>query len=100
MAGLKTLVIFMGIAIIIGATAVATTIIQRGGVLGGASSTPVARGVIDLPVGARVMETRIDGGRILLRLKLAGGGARILIVDAETGAPVAVHELAPQGKGP
>jgi hypothetical protein len=96
MAGLKTLVIVMGIAILVGATVLVTTIIQRGGMLG----QPMARGVIHLPAGARVMETRFDGGRILLRLALAGGGARILIVDAETGAHIAVHELTPEGKGP
>ncbi len=94
MAGLKTLVIVMGIAIIVGATVVVTTIIQRGGALGGGP----ARGAISLPAGARVMETRIDGGRVLLRLELAGGGERILIVDAETGAPIAVHDLARGGK--
>jgi hypothetical protein len=95
MAGLKTLVIVMGIAVIVGATVVVTTIIQRGGALG----EPVARGTINLPAGARVMETRIDGGRIMLRLSLQDGRQRIVIVDAETGAPIAVHELAPEGKG-
>lgn len=94
MAGLKTLVIVMGIAVIVGATVVVTTIIQRGGALG----EPVAHGTINLPAGARVMETRIDGGRIMLRLSLQDGGQRIFIVDAETGAPIAVHELAPEGK--
>ncbi len=94
MAGLKTLVIVMGIVIIAGATVVVTTIILRGGALGG----PVVRGVIDLPAGARVMETRMDGGRLLIRLELAGGGERILINDARTGAPIATLDLARDGK--
>ena len=97
MAGLKTLVIVMGIAVIVGATVVVTTIIQRGGALGEPVAR-VARGAINLPAGARVAETRIDGGRILLRLSLKDGRQRILIVDAATGAPIAVHELAPEGK--
>jgi hypothetical protein len=96
MAGLKTLVIVMGIAIIAGATVVVSTIIQRGGVLGGAP----ARGAISLPADARVREMRIDGGRILLRLSLKDGSQRILIVDAETGEPIATHDLTSQGKGP
>ena len=79
MARLKTLVIVMGIVIIAGATVVVTTIVQRGIVQrGGALGEPVARGVIHLPPGARVMETRMDGGHILLRLALAGGGGRLL----------------------
>ena len=95
MAGLKTLVIVMGIAIIAGATVVVTTVVQRGGKLGG---EPVARGAISLPTGARVMETRMDKGRILLRMELAGGGERVLIVDAKTGAPIAVLDLTRDGK--
>lgn len=99
MARLKTLVIVMGIVIIAGATVVVTTIVQRGIVQrGGALGEPVARGVIHLPPGARVMETRMDGGRILLRLDLAGGGGRLLIVDAQTGAPIAAFDLARDGK--
>ena len=33
-----------------------------------------------------------------LRLDLAGGGARLLIVDAQTGAPIATFDLARDGK--
>jgi hypothetical protein len=96
MAGLKTLVIGMGIAVLIGATVVVATIIQRGAGLGGEP----ARSSIALPAGARVVESRIEGGRILLRLRLADGAERLLVNDARTGRPIAVHDLVPGAKGP
>ncbi len=126
MPGLKTLVIIMGIAIIAGATVVVTTILQRGGVIsapeerggvisapnanvgaisapkerGGAISAPKERGAIKLPAGARVVETRLDAGRILLRFSFADGRQRIHIVDAETGALIKAHDLVPAAGPP
>ena len=94
MAGLKALVIAMGIAIIIAATVLITVMIQRAGRMGGAPVTAA----IELPAGARVVETRIEGGRILLRVALTGGGQQILIIDAETGARLATHDLMRKGK--
>lgn len=98
MTGLKTLVIVMGIAIIVGATVLATTVIQRGAGLDGAGHASDAHGVIHLPRGAEVMETHLDGERILLRVRLAGGAMRVVIVDARTGAPIVSHDLMPEGK--
>ncbi|MDX1483596.1 MAG: hypothetical protein R3229_03850 [Alphaproteobacteria bacterium] len=95
MAGLKTLVVLMGILIIVGATVVVTTIVQRGGMLAEAP----ARGAIALPAGAKVVETRIDGDRVLLRIRLAGGAERILVNDAKTGRPLAVHDIVREGPG-
>ena len=94
MAGLKALVIIMGIAIIIAATVLVTVMVERAGHMGGA---PV-NAAIELPAGVRVLETRLNGGRILLRVALSGGGQQILIIDAETGARLATHDLTPKGK--
>jgi hypothetical protein len=87
----------MGIAIIIAATVLVTTILQRG--LGGNAAAPAA-GAIALPAGARVVETRMDGGRVLMRLSFAGGKQRLLIVDAQTGARLALHDLVTEGAKP
>ncbi len=102
MAGLKALVIGMGIAIIIAATVLVTTIVQRGVDMNGARGTAAApaAGAIALPAGARVVETRMDGGRVLLRLTFADGAQRLLIVDAQTGARLALHDLVTEGARP
>jgi hypothetical protein len=81
---LKGLVIVMGLAIIIGATVLATLISQRAGKIGAAPEATVASPVV-LPAGARVVESRLEGGRILLRIVLAPGGERILVVDPKSG---------------
>ena len=104
MAGLKALVIIMGIAIIVAATVLVTVMVQRAGDLaagGGQAAAPAAvssgaapgHSRIDLPAGARVVDSDIDGGRILLRIALVGGGERLLVIDAATGQRLAVHEL-------
>jgi hypothetical protein len=94
MAGLKALVIIMGIAIIVAASILVTVMVQRGGDLG----EKATRGAIELPAGAKVVESRLDGGRILMRLSLAGGGEQILIIDADSGARLATHDLRTKGK--
>ncbi|HSR56445.1 MAG TPA: hypothetical protein VLN73_09380 [Alphaproteobacteria bacterium] len=93
MAGLKTLVIAMGIAIIIGATVVVMTIIQRAGTL----SAPSAAKAIQLADGARVVESNLDGDRILLRVRGADGTERLLIVRAADGQVVMEFTLGPGG---
>lgn len=81
MGGLKALVIVMGIAIIVGATVVVMTIVQRAGSL----SPAVASKSIELPAGARVVGQDISDKRILLRLRLPDGEERLIVVDADTG---------------
>lgn len=98
MAGLKALVIIMGIAIIVAGTVLVTVIVRRGGE---PAVTPTqTKAAIELPMGARVVETRLDGGRILMRIILSGGAERILIIDAGNGQRLATHEVTRKGKAP
>ncbi|MDH3241440.1 MAG: DUF6476 family protein [Alphaproteobacteria bacterium] len=93
MGGLKSLVVVMGIAIIVGATVVVMTIVQRAGTLGPAGG-PKA---VELPAGARVVGQDISDKRILLRLRLADGEERLLVIDAESGAVRATFTLRAAG---
>lgn len=91
---LKALVIGMGIAIVVGASVLATLIFQRGSQLAArvppvAASTSLAMQSaahkLVLPAGAVVQETRLDGGRIALRARLTGGGEAVFLFDAGNG---------------
>jgi hypothetical protein len=93
MGGLKSLVIVMGIAIIVGATVVVMTIIQRAGTLAPAASAKA----IELPAGATVVGQDISDKRILLRIRLADGKEQLLIVDADSGAVRATFTLGGAG---
>lgn len=95
MRALKALVITLGIAIIVAATVLATLIVQRTGSLGRAP----ASGTISIPAGARIVESRLDEGRILLRLTLPSGDERLVILDAATGESLATHSLIIGGGG-
>lgn len=95
MRALKALVAVLGIAVVVAATVLVTVIAQRAGGLRGA---PVTASV-PLPDGARIVETRMDGGRILLRMTLPNADERLLILDAATGESVATYDLT-AGGGP
>lgn len=84
MRGLKALVIGMGILIVAGLVIVGWAVVNQAGNLSNGSKgfDPAA---IDLPAGAVVRETRLDGNRIVVRIDLAAGGSRLLILDARTG---------------
>jgi hypothetical protein len=77
MALLKTAVIVMGVLIFAGIAVVGVTLVNR---VGGASS-PAANARIELPQGARIVETRIDGKTILMRVTLADGKAQLRLYD-------------------
>jgi hypothetical protein len=104
MGALKTLVVVMGVAILIGASVLVTLIVERGRRLaatppveGAAGSPAVGAHRLTLPAGARVVESRLDGGRILLRAALAGGGEAVFVFDAGSGRLVARYVLAAEG---
>ncbi len=78
---LKALVIGMGIAILVGAVVLVTAIVQRAGNL---AISDIPNRVV-IPEGAVVVETRLDGRRILLRLALAEGGTRLMVLDSRSG---------------
>ena len=79
MALLKTAVIVMGVLIFAGIAAVGVTLVNR---VGGAS-TPAASARIELPQGARIVESRADGKTILLRMTLADGKTQLRLYDLD-----------------
>jgi hypothetical protein len=80
MALLKTAVIVMGVLIFAGIAVVGVTLVNR---VGGASSPAAANARIELPPGARVVETRIDGKTILMRVTLADGKTQLRLYDLD-----------------
>jgi hypothetical protein len=88
MRGLKALVIGMGVLIIVGVVFLLYAIIQKSG--DEASIGGVTRGIpvrldVTLPAGAEVVETRLDSNTIVLRLRLADGSGRLVVIDRGTG---------------
>jgi hypothetical protein len=103
---LKTLVIVMGLAVVIGATVLATLIMTRGSRLAGEpqamphAAMPLARPAsaplmlsLKLPLGARVLETQIVAGRLTLRAVLKSGGEAVFVFDAASGRLVARYDI-------
>ena len=72
MGWLKALVIGMGVLIVAGIGVVAVTLVNRMGGAPTASSSSTA-GRIEMPQGAQILETHLDGGRIAVRYALPDG---------------------------
>lgn len=99
MQALKALVIFMGLLIVIGAGAVAVTLYQRltapdfGTTADDTDTTmPAAARLpafgardLALPRGAEIEEMTAEGDRLIVRLRLADGTRRLLVVDLTDG---------------
>ena len=92
MRGLKALVIGMGILIIAGVVFLIYAIIEKAGEGGGVGQSGIRSEVI-LPAGAQVVETSIGDGVIMLRLRLADGSGRLVVVDPATGKPSGTIDL-------
>lgn len=90
----------MGVLIVIGVVVVAVTIVKRSTRL---AETPASAGFgraeIGIPAGSRVAETVIDGNRMVLRLVLADGRTRMVVVDMRTGRRTGAIDLRPQPPG-
>lgn len=84
MRALKAMVIGMGVLIIVGVIFLIFAIVQKSGTGFGGEQTPVVSSVA-LPAGAEIVETRVGDKRIVLRLRLANGGGRLIILDLATG---------------
>lgn len=93
MNALKTLVIVMGIAILAGMTILVAVVVQRM-THRNAGDEPVqpvrASGAPDLALalGARIRETQLSGGRLVLRVE-EGAGEKLYILDTADGHVVA-----------
>jgi len=89
MQALKFLVIGMAVLIFAGLALVIVTIANRGGTeRPGFGDARVA-----LPQGNAVVETAVSGDRIVLRLRGADGGQRLLLINAVTGTAIGTIEL-------
>jgi hypothetical protein len=81
-AWLKTLVIGMGVLIVAGIGVVARAVLMVNGVGGEPSPlAPPVAGRIDLPQGARIAETHVDGKTVVLRLTMPDGSSRIALYE-------------------
>ena len=96
MRALKAIVIGMGVLIILGVILLVVLLAQKSGDTIGSvleEGKPPVDTRVALPAGAEVMETRIGGGRIVLRLRLPDGNGRLIILDAATGRQTGQTEL-------
>ncbi len=57
----------------------------------------MASHALALPAGARVLESRLGEGRVLLRAALPDGGEALFVFDAATGKPVARYDITRDG---
>jgi len=88
---LKFLVIFLGIIILGGLTVLAVTIVSRAPDSTGAKPFEMTK--FQLPKGAYIEETNTEKNRLILRLRLEGGGGRILILSLKDGTLLGTIEL-------
>lgn len=114
MQALKALVIFLGVVIVAGVVVLAVMIGQRAtklatGESGDGKAATEAADVpaekapqaktkfgdreIDLPEGSEVIAMMAEEGRLMLRLRLANGRQRILVLDLETGKTLGSFRL-------
>jgi hypothetical protein len=112
---LKTLVIVMGLSVVIGASVLATLIMTRGSnlvaegqagpqaVKSQKSKPPAGQRALKLslklPVGARVLESRIAAERLTLRAGLKSGGEAIFVFDAASGQLLTRYDIATEAMG-
>jgi len=101
MQALKILVVALGVLLIAGVVALAVGIAYR---LNHGRETPSpaaarlaphggAPRFVALPAGARILGTQSDGDRVMVRLGLADGGERLMLLDWNTGAVLATLNL-------
>ncbi|PPR12061.1 MAG: hypothetical protein CFH41_00094 [Alphaproteobacteria bacterium MarineAlpha11_Bin1] len=96
MRALKALVIGMAVIIVAGVVVLIFGIIDKTGELDSKMSEPLADfGItrVVLPAGAQISETLLDGDRILLRLTLADGTSRMMLIDANDGGQIGQIDL-------
>lgn len=92
MAALKVLVVGMGVLIAAGLATVAVTIANR--MAAPAPQAGPEAAALAIPPGAEVLETDLDGDRIALRLRLAGGKTEIHVFDLAGGKRLGRYTVA------
>ncbi len=113
MQALKALVIFLGALIVIMMGILAYGIATKfGDVVNGGDAegpgAPIGAPVmaepwetvrIGVPGGARVAETVVAEGRMVVRLELPDGSQRYLVFDLDVGQQIGTVDLVPEGEG-
>lgn len=97
MRALKLLVIVLGVLLLLGIGALAAAVVWRidHGRPATQSKQALATQRIVLPAGAKVAATDIAAGRLVARVDVPGGGARVFVFDLASGAKIATIELVP-----
>ncbi|MHA1114488.1 MAG: DUF6476 family protein [Alphaproteobacteria bacterium] len=93
MQALKFLVIGMGVLIFAGLAVIVVTLASRNNDTGDAP--PLVAHDIALPAGAELRDATLSEGRLVLRLAMPGGAARVLVYDLDDGRPVGRFDLRP-----
>lgn len=89
MALVKALVIGMGALIAAGFVVLVVTLVQRSG---GPSGPPVMT-TAELAAGEQLVDASLSGSRVLLRIALPNGGARLEIRDMKDGALIGTVQV-------
>ncbi len=84
---LKVVVVVLGVMIIAMVGLITWAVLRRSG------GEPVASPRIELPVGARVVESSLSADRVLLRIALPDGREQLLLVDLSAGRTLSTIEL-------
>jgi hypothetical protein len=92
---LKFVVIAMGLLIVSGVTILGVTIVKRIAARGETASAPSEQIALNLPDGARIVETVLDDDRLVLRVESTDGD-KILIVDLASGKLVSTVDIVEQ----
>ena len=91
---LKALVIFLGVLIFVAFGVLAYGVATKFKTSG---ETPTSRHFeatnVEIPAGARIVETQIGGNRIILRVETPDGGMALILIDAGTGERTGVIHL-------
>lgn len=96
MRGLQVLVIVMGVLIVVTTGVVIAVILGRISRHAEVAPARFAALPIAIPHGAKVAGMIPNGDRLLIRLALADGGERIIVLDLKTGAPLGTIDLRPE----
>lgn len=95
MQGLKILVVVLGVLLVLGSAALVAGIVYK------VNRRPVPVATMDheiettiaLPAGAQIAATDISGDRLVVRVALADGGAKLILFDLRSGSRLATVDL-------
>jgi hypothetical protein len=103
MRALKVLIVVMGVMLVGGTVTLVVLLINRAGrapaapTSVAASGPGTARGVVELPAGARIESTSTTGDRLVVRVSLPDGGTELILFDMRNASRLGTIELRPAG---